>query len=276
MRLIECKGVETTKGYIMTQETLGQRIKAERIKRGWSQEELADKIGVSSLSVIRWEHERAIPRDDSVRIALMEEFGFRKEDFTKRKTAQAQSEETVSSSSHPLSPVELVIPLGHEIRESEVPHAEILDGIEIIISPIKRYQGRLELQEGAQYKKRHVTVDSQPLPYYDPYYDPKTISYGWGHTGGGPRALAASILLDYLKTMSPHEEEQVLRTQAWKYSFNFKMDFVAWFDKEKWEIWSGAITAWLKEQKAGGDPAPEHSLADIAHGWSGWSERWDK
>ncbi len=260
----------------MSQETLGQRIKVERIKRGWSQEELADKIGVSSLSVIRWEHGRGIPRDDSVRLALMEEFGFRKEDFIKRKNAQTQSEETIVLSSQPFLQAEPVIPLEDEIQKSEVSHEELLDAIEIIIAPVKHYQGKLERQEGTQYKKGHVTVDSHSLPYYDSYFAPKTISYGWGHTGGGPRDLAASILLDYLRTMSPHEEEQVLRTQAWKYSFNFKMDFVAWFDKEEWEIWSGAITAWLKEQKEGGDPAPEHSLADIEHGWSGWSEKWDK
>jgi hypothetical protein len=51
---------------------------------------------------------------------------------------------------------------------------------------------------------------------------------------------------------------------------------VAWFDEEEWEIWSGAITTWLKERKEQGDTAPEHKLKDIDHGWTGWWHRWEK
>jgi transcriptional regulator with XRE-family HTH domain len=37
-------------------------VKRERIERGWTQKELADKIGVKQASVAKWEREGAVYR----------------------------------------------------------------------------------------------------------------------------------------------------------------------------------------------------------------------
>jgi tetratricopeptide (TPR) repeat protein len=43
-------------------ETIGQRLRYERQRLNWSQEELAQAIGTTSLSINRWEHDKALPR----------------------------------------------------------------------------------------------------------------------------------------------------------------------------------------------------------------------
>jgi len=43
-------------------DTIGQRLRYERQRLNWSQEELAQAIGTTSLSVNRWEHDKALPR----------------------------------------------------------------------------------------------------------------------------------------------------------------------------------------------------------------------
>ena len=43
-------------------DTIGQRLRYERQRLNWSQEELAQAIGTTSLSINRWEHDKALPR----------------------------------------------------------------------------------------------------------------------------------------------------------------------------------------------------------------------
>jgi tetratricopeptide (TPR) repeat protein/transcriptional regulator with XRE-family HTH domain len=42
--------------------TNGQRLRQERERLHWSQEQLAEKIGTTALSINRWEHDKAVPR----------------------------------------------------------------------------------------------------------------------------------------------------------------------------------------------------------------------
>jgi len=42
--------------------TVGQRLRHERERRNWSQEQLAQEIGTTPLSINRWEHDKAFPR----------------------------------------------------------------------------------------------------------------------------------------------------------------------------------------------------------------------
>src|SRR5712691_575722 len=42
--------------------TIGQRLRSERERHNWSQEQLAQKIGTTSLTINRWEHDKAFPR----------------------------------------------------------------------------------------------------------------------------------------------------------------------------------------------------------------------
>ena len=43
--------------------SLGKRLQHFRLERGWSKRALAEKLGVSIPSIIRWEEEIAIPND---------------------------------------------------------------------------------------------------------------------------------------------------------------------------------------------------------------------
>ncbi len=54
--------------------TLGEKILSLRKARGWNQEELADRIGVSRQAVSRWESDSAKPDGDKI-IAICREFG---------------------------------------------------------------------------------------------------------------------------------------------------------------------------------------------------------
>lgn len=50
-----------TKGYYIMENTLGSRIAALRKEKGLTQEELAEKIGVSSQAVSKWENDLSCP-----------------------------------------------------------------------------------------------------------------------------------------------------------------------------------------------------------------------
>ncbi len=56
------------------QESLGKRLKRERERRGWTQDELAEKSRVSVSSIRRWENDRAKPRKKELAL-LVEAFG---------------------------------------------------------------------------------------------------------------------------------------------------------------------------------------------------------
>jgi len=261
----------------MSQETLGKLIRDARKQRHWSQAKLADKLGVVTLTVIRWERDNARPRND-MQQRLIEVLGLSAEIFKQAKkppTRTAESQAIVEA-----------LPVVELDTWSQASTSED-DYIEFAIPHVKKYRGWRESEWNEKYQvfveKIHVTVDGQPLPYFDkhdPVYgnsDPEEVTiYEWGYTSTGPRRLAESILGDYFGETAPQRWEDRAVCQTRKYCYNFKMDFVAWFPKKVWEISSEAITAWLREQKEGGDPAPEHKLSDVYAGWRGWSERWDK
>lgn len=58
----------------MTDQTMGQRIAAERKKLGISQEALGEKVGVSRQAISKWEADGAVPEIDKL-IALSKLFG---------------------------------------------------------------------------------------------------------------------------------------------------------------------------------------------------------
>jgi transcriptional regulator with XRE-family HTH domain len=291
-------------------ETLGQIIRAKREALGWSQATLAEKVNVTVVTVSRWECNKSFPRGDDVHLALIEALGLPKKTFFlwKEKELAKRDEEASSivkgEEDQEVSPVEMVkelegpspleavkedqeaapveMILPHPYWNLPLPSPEEIEDMEMVeyrIPPIVVYRGfyvQVPYKYGGYLQERRVTSNGKPLLPYDTWVKPETVVYGWGYTGAGPRHLAQSILLDYFEIMYPDEQENVLRSWVNKYYFNFKMDFTAWFDKGEWEIWSGAITAWLKEQREQGDPAPEHTLDDIRYGWRGWWKRWDR
>ena len=54
--------------------TIGEKIQSMRKARGWSQEELAERLGVSRQAVSRWESDSAKPDADRI-VAVCELFG---------------------------------------------------------------------------------------------------------------------------------------------------------------------------------------------------------
>lgn len=44
-------------------DSLGQRLRHFRLESGWSKRALAEKLGVSTPSIIRWEADIAVPND---------------------------------------------------------------------------------------------------------------------------------------------------------------------------------------------------------------------
>lgn len=44
-------------------DSLGQRLRHFRLESGWSKRTLAEKLGVSIPSIMRWEEEIAVPND---------------------------------------------------------------------------------------------------------------------------------------------------------------------------------------------------------------------
>ncbi len=264
------------------EETLGQIIRAKRKALGWSQDQLADEVKVTVVTVSRWERNKSFPRGDDIHLALIEALGLPEKTFVVWKEKElAKRDEEVSlvvkgEEDEGVSPVEMVKELE---GVSPIEMVEDMEMVEYKIPPIGAYRGFYEQVYGEKYGyllERRVTSNGKPLLPYETWLKPETVVYGWGYTGAGPRHLAQSILLDYFEIMYPNEQENVLRSWVNKYYFNFKMDFTAWFDKSEWEIWSGAITAWLEEERKKGDPAPEHTLDDIQYGWRGWWKRWDK
>lgn len=303
--------------------TLGQRIRAKREELDWSQEKLAEEVGVSSLSIMRWELDRSFPRGDEVQLSLIQVLHLPKDEFTKKRkknatkkrneimpVERAKEGESVSfveeakkredeitrieevkkkekgakyqdgEKEERIFPVEVILPDQHwNVRIPSPEEVEDMETIEYKIPPIIVYKGfyiQVHSEKYGELEERRVTSNGKRLLPFDTWVNPETVVYGWGHTGSGPRHLAESILLDYFEIMYPDEHEKTLRSWVNKYSNNFKMDFTAWFDKREWELWSGAITAWLQEGRENGDPAPEHTLSAIEDGWTGWWERWEK
>jgi hypothetical protein len=221
------------------------------------------------MTVYRWEHDKTFPhyRDRS---NLSELLGSRVEAYFVARNAGKINLSRTEPSTQKTLPSSEEEPV---FIEADMPQQKIYRGWRA-----------MEWSEKHQvsFEKLHVTVNDQPLSYFnklDPVFgnaDREGVTiYEWGYTGSGPRRLAESILGDYFGE-APQQWGDSTGSQTRKYFYNYKMDFVAWFPKDEWEISSDAIAAWLKEQKEKGDPAPEYTLSDVASGWRGWSKRWDE
>ena len=46
--------------------TLGERVLTLRRKRGWTQDELADRLGLQKHAILRWEKGRNLPRSETL------------------------------------------------------------------------------------------------------------------------------------------------------------------------------------------------------------------
>jgi transcriptional regulator with XRE-family HTH domain len=96
------------------EESLGQIIRARRKALRWSQDELAEKVKVTVVTVSRWERDKSFPRGDDIRLALIEALGLPEKTFDVwREKELARRHEEVSpvekgEEDEGVSPVEVV------------------------------------------------------------------------------------------------------------------------------------------------------------------------
>ena len=146
----------------MSEESLGERIKAERKKRKWSQSRLAEKLGVTNRTVLRWEIKGEIPNNEN-RLALIELLGFREEDFQPNEQALAAVSPTIE-----LTDLERILPQEEDFK--------LYSGRRIY----KRYG------QGHVWRTTYVTVNGRPLKYFDSLErnpEEETV-FEWGYPGG--------------------------------------------------------------------------------------------
>jgi transcriptional regulator with XRE-family HTH domain len=224
----------------MDTDSLGQRIKTERMKRKWSQAKLAEMLGVSTLTVVRWENNAHIPREDA-RLFLVKEFNIPADIFEHETKNELEKREDMVQTE------QIVYPSSqNEMKEEPF--------IEYVVPPLlKVYEGWREPEEKfVSGSRTHVMVNGQPLHVFDLGHiyrndanpEKRTI-FEWGYGGGGPRMLASSILADYF---GEHEDQGKARGtyKTVQYDAAFKDDFVRWLpQKQKWRIMATEITAWV-------------------------------
>ena len=86
---------------------LADKIINERKKNGWSQEELAEMLGVSRQSVSKWEGAQAVPDLQKI-LKLAEIFGVSTDYLLKDEIEEADSSEAVKEVSEHVPPLRKV------------------------------------------------------------------------------------------------------------------------------------------------------------------------
>lgn len=214
----------------MEKASLGQRIRAARLALNLTQEAFAERVGVSPLTVIRWEQDRRIPRGSEVQRALIKLCGLHRDDFKSEKNT-------------------LLLPASKQI--TIVPNMTGKEEyVEVEIPPIKFYHGWREPR--GVWPRTRVTVNGKTLPVFetDIALDPeKQTTYEWHYVGAGPRRLAASILADYFGETTRDIWRRQERLQVLQYLHAFKWEVVSCLPYEEWDLTGEEIHAWLMDVK---------------------------
>lgn len=66
---------------IMAVVKIGEKVRAERVKRFWTQDRLADKANISSRQVVRIESDEVEPRFSTI-LKLADAFGIEPSEFS--------------------------------------------------------------------------------------------------------------------------------------------------------------------------------------------------
>lgn len=103
----------------------------------------------------------------------------------------------------------------------------------------KVYEGKRTLVKGWA---EEVTVNGQPLRNYYPQSD----GFEWGYKGGGPRALALSILCDHFGFSEAKWSEDGT-VKKWQYYWiAFLTEVISKFsNKENFRLTSQEIATWI-------------------------------
>lgn len=255
-------------------EEIGRRIRASREKLRWSQGKLANAVGVNPLTVMRWEHGRAVPHHENQQ-RLIEHLGMRQEDFLveeERSTSPppiplGESEPKHEEPSTPtltqpdeterqeLAPHQLGLPRASGPAEKQPPPAP-----KLTLPPkeeFKLYRGWRVIRHtgGGHISRRpYVTVNGRPLKYFGRLHPQEQVPFEWGYYGAGPRELATSILADYFGETYPERGNASHKDyNALLYESLFKEDFIGKLPRpehdpeldDSWEISSDQIRRWF-------------------------------
>jgi transcriptional regulator with XRE-family HTH domain len=218
----------------MSEESLGARIKAERKKRGWSQGRLAEKLGVTDRTVLRWEIKDEMPNNEN-RLALIKILGLREENFQLKPKGQA--------------------------LEGATPSIEPTD-LERMLPPkddFKMYSGRRIYKrdkKGRLSRIAYVTVNGRPIKNFgtDTRNPEEQPVFEWGYWGEGPSTLAQAILADFFEETYPERGYASSKDyNAPLYERLFKKDFIGRLpshvddemEDDSWQITSDQIRRWF-------------------------------
>jgi len=224
----------------MSEESLGEKIRAARKKHKWSQSRLAEKLYVTTRTVLRWEIKGEIPNHAN-QLGLIEHLGFREEDFLPK-----PKEQTLEMVAPPieLSDLNRMLPQKDDFK--------IYSGRRIY----KRYR------HGHVSRMPYVTVNGRPLKYFGSVKrnpEEETV-FEWGYPGGGPSRLAEAILADYFGEHYPAPGQGGPRgSNALLFAPLFRAEFISKLLRhveddtvdDSWQISSSQIRQWflsLEEQ----------------------------
>ncbi|GHO73967.1 hypothetical protein KSD_17380 [Ktedonobacter sp. SOSP1-85] len=220
----------------MPEELIGQKIRLARKKRNWSQETLAEKLGVAARTVLRWEKKDKFPNYESQR-GLIDILGLKEEDFQRERqplSAEKKQEKPVSPAT--VSELEQMLPPKEDF---------------------KLYCGRRVYRREGKYSSKgtYVTVNGRPLKYFgsEKRNPEKEIVFEWGYSGGGPSRLAEAILADYLGETYPESEfGSSSKLNALLFGGLFKEEFIVKLPRslyremdDYWQIASTQIRKWF-------------------------------
>lgn len=221
-------------------EELGKRLRREREQHFLTQKELAELIGVTEMTIYRWENGESKPRPYAQR-KLMKALHLKKGAFLLEHEPQniRQKSSIILSSTRQ---VNSVLPSPSITRIYKGWRAGMF---------VPQMPGRNApmLYEEDEYGDIHVTVNNYPL---DCYYVHDVCSnspcFDWGRISARSEQLAVSLLTDYFGECGPRGKEDTENYQARKYLFQFWVKVVAFLPYEKWELSSDQISGWLERE----------------------------
>lgn len=216
----------------MSDESLGQKIRLARKKRKWSQETLAEKLGVATRTVLRWEIKDELPNNENQQ-GLRDLLELKEEDFQRvRPQISEETQQEISAAS--------------ELEQMLPPKEDF-----------KMYCGRRIYRKDGKYQSRttYVTVNGRPLKYFGSQKrnPEKETVFEWGYHGEGPSRLAEAILADYLGETYPESGfRSSAELNALLFGALFKEDFIGKLPREYdtkmddyWQITSYQIRQWF-------------------------------
>lgn len=245
----------------MSEQTLGEKIRAARKRLGWSQAKLAGKINVVALSVARWEKDKVIPGPEH-RSSLKILLGLRQEDFlVQKKKGKQQSH---ASSALPTTLFDFVYPDRFEEHVDAVSYTGWHESR--WLSPYEREThtvvmvNRLNMSEKRNIYELYISTPLTPfrLSWFNRALE-CNVTYDWGNKSEGAKLLAEAILAHFFGETEEIWQAEGKPSRAIMYGLAFRDDIIAqlpgWYEHRptlnnpaEWEITVREMSVWLSSQ----------------------------